>query len=93
MRARTIDGAPLVPGVNVDRVNIAAGLARAVALGYDDAQAQMVTTYALQRWERGEEAGAERTWLSQYPRDLTSWKVIIATALGQAHTPKHLAED
>ncbi len=76
----------LIPGVNVDRVNVAAGMAMAVTLGYDDAYAQMVTEYALMRHRRGEEQGAQRTWLSEYPRDLTSWEVILAYAIASAES-------
>lgn len=71
----------LIPGVNVDHVDIAAGLCQAAKLGYDDAIAQMVTMYALQRHQRGEEDGAQRTWLSYYPSDLTSWYMILAAAV------------
>lgn len=81
MRARTLSGAPLEPGVNVDIVNIEAGLAVAARIGYDDPTARMVVTYALQRWQRGEEDGADRTWLSQYPTDFASWRMILAAAV------------
>lgn len=74
----------LVPGVNVDRVNVAAGMRRAAEVGYSDATAQMVAEYALRRHARGEEDGAERTWLRQYPRDLTSWRIALAHALAEA---------
>jgi hypothetical protein len=83
VRARTLDGAPLAPGLNVDPVDYAAGLAMAARLGYDDAEAVMVTTYALQRHARGEEDGAERTWTGQYPRDFTSWRAILAAAVAE----------
>jgi len=76
-----VNGTSLTPGVNVDPVDIAAGLNQAATLGYDDATAQMVTQYALQRHARGEEEGAQRTWLGQYPRDLTSWYAILAAAV------------
>lgn len=39
--------------------------------------------YALQRHQRGEEDGAQRTWLSYYPHDLTSWYRILAAALAE----------
>lgn len=81
MTDRTWAGTALTPGVNVDPVNIAAGLQEAASIGYDDGVAQMVTTYALQRHQRGEEDGAEATWLSQYPRDFTSWRRILAAAV------------
>lgn len=74
----------LVPGVNVDRVDVAAGMQMAARLGYDDTTAQMVVEFALMRHRRGEEEGAERLWLSEFPRDLTSWKAILAHALAVA---------
>lgn len=77
----------LIPGVNVDRVDIDAGLAMAVTLNYDDPEAQMVTQYALQRWQRGEEEGADRTWIGQYPHDLTSWRAILSAAIVNGMQP------
>lgn len=81
---RDAAGNKLQPGINVDRVDIAAGLRAAAAAGYGDATAQMVAQYALQRHARGEEAGALATWRSQFPRDLTSWYMILATAVATA---------
>jgi hypothetical protein len=80
----TFDGSPLAPGVNVDVVDIDAGLRQAAAFGYGDPRAVMVTEYALRRWQRGEEDGAERTWLSYYPRDFTSFRVIVAAAVAKS---------
>lgn len=81
---RDFNGGPLQPGINADRVDIAAGLAEAARIGYGDDLAAMVVQYALQRWQRGEEDGAERTWLAEYPRDLTSWRRILAAAVAAA---------
>ncbi len=78
---RDMNGNRLVPGVNVDAVNVTAGLRMAAQLGYGDPTAQMVAQYALQRHQRGEEAGAQATWLHEYPRDLTSWYAILAHAV------------
>lgn len=78
---RDAGGNALVPGYNADVVDIAKGLAEAAKIGYGDDLAAMVVQYALQRHQRGEEDGAERTWLSEYPRDLTSWKRILSAAL------------
>lgn len=75
----------LIPGVNVDRVDIGSGLMMAEKLGYGDPTSQMVIEYALKRHQRGEEAGAERTWLAEFPRDLTSWKAILAHAISTAN--------
>ncbi|ROR75996.1 hypothetical protein SAMN06295974_3858 [Plantibacter flavus] len=71
----------LKTGVNVDPVNVNAGLRMAATLGYSDSQAQMVAEHSLLRWKRGEEESGEKLWLSEYPRDLTSWKAILAAAI------------
>lgn len=71
----------LAAGVNVDHVDIAAGVAFAAELGFAARTDAVVVTYALQRHQRGEEAGAERTWLSYFPHDLTSWRMILARAV------------
>jgi hypothetical protein len=79
----------LVPGQsgNVDALDIEAGLREAALIGYGDAKAQMVTQYALQRWQRGEETGAERTWLTEYPyNSFTAWRRILAAAIAAAET-------
>lgn len=76
----------LVPGRNVDRLDIGAGVQQGAAFGYDDPESQMVLEYALMRWQRGEEEGAERTVLS-HGIDFTSWRVVLAAAVagGAAH--------
>lgn len=76
----------LIPGVNVDRVDVGAGLQLAAQIGYDDPTAQIVAEYALMRHGRGEEEGARRSWLSEYPHDLTSWLRILAHARGSAES-------
>lgn len=78
----------LIPGVNVDRVNVAAGLEMAARIGYDDPIAQMVAEYALMRHARGEEDGAEKSWMSQFSNDLTSWRMILAHAIAEPNEPK-----
>lgn len=83
-------GNPLVAGVNLDHINIEAGARRAAELGYDDATAQMVVGLVLNLWRRGEEANAQSTWLHNYPRDLTSFYVIVASAQAAAD-PETLA--
>jgi len=80
---RSADGTPLVPGYNVDKVDVAAGLNRAGPLGYDSPEHLMVIEYALMRHRRGEEDGAERSALSG-GIDLTSWRVILAEAVAAA---------
>lgn len=79
-RTRTFDGMPLTPGVNVDAVDVAAGVRAAASIGYDYGKALMVAEHALLRHKRGEEESALRLWLSEYPRDLTSWYMILAHA-------------
>jgi len=83
---RDASGAPLVPGYNVDKVDVAAGVARAVQLGYGSPEHQMVAEYALMRHARGEEDGAERSALSG-GIDFTSWRVILAEAVAKASAP------
>lgn len=72
------------PGRNVDKLDIAAGLDMAVSIGYDDWAAEMIVEYTLLRWARGEEDEADRQWLSYYPSDLTSWRMILAAAMAGA---------
>lgn len=70
-----------MPGVNVDVVDVGKGIREAVKIGYTGKNAGLVVWYALWRHQHGEEDGAERTWLSEYPHDLTSWKRILSAAL------------
>lgn len=70
----------LIPGVNVDRVDVDAGIAQARQLGYADPEELMVIQYALMRHARGEEDGAERTILSHRVA-FTPWRVILAAAV------------
>jgi hypothetical protein len=79
-RGRTSDGSPLTPGVNVDAIDVEAGMTRAQRFGYDSPEHQMVIEYALMRHRRGEEDGAQRTALSG-GIDLTSWYAILASAI------------
>lgn len=73
------------PEESRDRLNLQAGLTFAASIGYKDSTAQIVTEYALLRHSKGEEAGAEKTWLHEYPHDLTSWKMILAHAMAIAN--------
>jgi hypothetical protein len=72
-------GAALVPGYNVDIVDVAAGMEQAATFGYDSPEHRMVVEYALMRQARGEEYGAERSALSG-GIDLTSWYAIKSAA-------------
>ena len=76
-----------IPGVNVDRLDIAAGLDAGTELGFDSANEEMVVEYALIRWARGEEAAAERMFLHYFPHDMTAWRRILATAIAAATQP------
>lgn len=83
MTARNaLTGGALTPGVNVDGIDIGAGLkAAAEKFGYGDQKAVIVVEMALQRHRRGEEESAMKLWLSEYPHDLTSWYAILAHAV------------
>ena len=86
------------PGVNVDPIDVAAGMTKLAELGWSperDARTFMVIEYALLRWGRGEEQQAERLAIAQGETDpvfkaaaidLTSWRVVLASAVaaGQA---------
>lgn len=85
-KGRTIDGRPLEPGRNVDRIDVEAGLRELAACGYDDPRTVMVIDYALTRWKRGEEAQAQRGAIDKsfHGIDLTSWTRVLAAALAGA---------
>lgn len=73
-------GEVLTPGVNVDRVDIAAGLRFARQIGYADDKCLMVLQYALQLHSRAEESLAEKTALGHGIR-LTQWRMVLAAAV------------
>jgi hypothetical protein len=83
MRGRTIDGKPLTPGHNVDRVDIERGLAEAKTIGFlANDEDRMVITYVLQRWQRGEESGAEASWMSHFGKhNYLGLRRVIAAAV------------
>jgi len=76
----------LIPGENVDRINVCAGLRELALCGYDDTHTSMVVQHALMRWERGEESQAERLAIDKnfYGIDLGSWLRILAAARADA---------
>ncbi|OHU47257.1 hypothetical protein BKG82_26750 [Mycobacteroides chelonae] len=86
--ARDMFGTPLVPGVNVDKVDVAAGLRELALCGYKDAKTRTVIEYALQRWARGEEQAAERGAVDQsfHGVDVGSWRRVLAAAMSAAST-------
>lgn len=88
-RGRTADGSPLRAGVNVDKLDIKAGLRELAACGYnmaEHAHTFLVIDYALARWARGEEEQAERGAIDQsyYGIPLTCWRRVLAAACAAA---------
>lgn len=84
--SRNIHGGKLIPGVNVDRIDIAAGMVELAECGYTEPRTRMVIEYALQRWARGEEGAADRAAVdpSFYGIDFTSWRRVLAAAMAAA---------
>jgi hypothetical protein len=76
----------LIPGRNVDRVDVAAGMRELTACGFTEPRTRMVVEYALARWARGEEEAAERGAIDPtfHGIDLTSWRRVLAAALASA---------
>lgn len=72
----------LIPGRNVDRINVGAGLKELASCGYSEPNTSMVVQHALMRWERGEEVQAERLAIDQgfFGIDLGSWYRVLAAA-------------
>lgn len=75
----------LIPGVNVDRIDVEAGLEELKAAGWDpeqDPRTFEVVFYALQRWARGEETAAQKGAIDKkfHGIDLTSWLRVLAAA-------------
>ena len=77
---------PKIPGYNVDKIDVEAGLQALQDCGYDEPFTVEVVAYALQRWARGEEAAAERGAIDRsfHGIDLTSWYRVIAAAQAAA---------
>lgn len=75
-----------VPGYNVDRVDVAAGLRELKTCGYDDPETVMVIEYALMRWARGEEKAAQRGAIDRsfHGINLTCWLRVLAAAMAYA---------
>lgn len=71
-----------IPGHNVDRVDVAAGMRELKAIGYDEPRTVMVIEHALQRWARGEEEAAQRGAIDRsfHGIDLTCWLRVLAAA-------------
>lgn len=78
----------LVPGFNVDRLDIAAGMSELVACGYpaSEVERHTVIEYALVRWARGEEEAAQRSAIDKsfYGISLTCWYRVLAASMAAA---------
>lgn len=76
----------LVPGHNVDRIDVVAGLRELAAAGYTNPYTKMVIEHALMRWQRGEETEAERGAIdtSFHGIDPTGWRRVLAAARASA---------
>lgn len=78
----------LIPGVNVDRVDVQAGMRALVECGYPatETERHMVIAYALRQWARGEEEAAQRGAIDKsfHGIDLTSWIRVLASARAAA---------
>ena len=76
---------PRIPGHNVDRIDVAAGLRELKACGYSEPETIMVIEYALMRWARGEEEAGQRGAIDRsfHGINLTCWMRVLAAA--QAH--------
>lgn len=83
MTGRTITGEALTPGRNVDPVNIEAGVDMATRIGYLTNELDgMVVVYSLQRHARGEEGGAQRSWMDHFGRGgFESWRMVLTAAV------------
>lgn len=81
-----------IPGYNVDRINVAAGLRELRACGYNEPKTTMVIEYALVRWARGEEEQAQRGAIdrSLHGINLTCWFRVLAAAM--AYSPQGSAK-
>ena len=79
----------LITGVNVDAIDVDAGMRELVACGCPktDQVRHWVIQYALERWARGEEEAAQRGAIDQsfHGIDLTSWLRVLAAARAAAH--------
>ena len=77
----------LITGYNIDAVNVQRGLDCLIQLGYTDSPTLTVIKHCLMRWARGEEENAQRMAIDStfYGIDLTSWTLVLASAIGLPH--------
>ena len=75
-----------IPGYNVDRINVAAGLRELDACGYTDTKTVMVIEHALMRWARGEEEQAQKGAIDRSfcGINMTCWLRVLAAAMAGA---------
>ncbi len=69
----------LIPGYNVDSIDLGPELAMATQTGYTSPEHRMVVEYTLSRWAKGEEALPEETALAEGIY-FNSWRMILAAA-------------
>jgi len=83
----------LIPGYNVDALDIPVGMRELAAYGYDDPHTVMVIEYALARWARGEEEQAQRGAIDQsfHGVSLTCWIRVLAAARAGVSTVRPTA--
>lgn len=84
---KDVNGRNLVPGYNVDPINVEAGMKMLRQCGYEpNMERDMVIEYALTRWARGEEEQAERGAIdaSFHGINFTSWRMVLAAAIAGA---------
>ena len=84
----------LVPGVNVDRLDINAGMRELSACGWPaneaNVETRVVIHYSLCRWARGEEEAAQRGAIDKafHGIPITCWLRVLAAAMaGATRTP------
>ncbi len=78
----------LVPGFNVDRIDVGAGMRELSACGYgpECVETRIVIDYALRRWARGEEEAAQRAAIDKSFHGiwLICWVRVLAAARAAA---------
>lgn len=82
--------ADLVAGVNVDRLDIEAGIRELAECGYSEPKTKMIIEYALARWMRGEEDAAQRGAIDEcfHGIPMTCWLRVLAAAKAGAEQVK-----
>jgi hypothetical protein len=81
--------AGLVPGSNVDRIDVDAGMRELSACGWpndgNNVETRVVIDYALRRWARGEEEAALRGAIDKSFHGIppTCWVRVLAAAMAE----------